>query len=330
MKNNSKIPAAVTGTLIMALMTFGAILWSENGTGLPQSIECLFDIKELDNSTTGLVTGYNYQLLKEYAESRDMDFKARICSPDEMPLDSLSAKKADILVLPSSSTITGGKPLCSCHIDSLTQWVASRHSRKLIEDMQAWVEEQTLSEDHQNVRKKYFTRLNPFKRRSGQSFISPYDDLLKSNAESIGWDWRMLAAIAWQESHFRMDVKSHRGAVGVMQMKPSTAAELGFDDIVDPSSGIEAGAKHLKRLYSLFKDIPDEQERLKFTIASYNAGEGRIMGCIDYAVSKELEGNTWNEIVSLIPEMEEFKGEETVAYVDSVLAVHQEFCRICR
>lgn len=330
MKKTSKIPAAITGTLIMALMTFGAILWSNRGTGIPDTLNCMFDIKAFDNSTTGLVTGYNYSLLKDYTDSRGIGLNTIICKGEESTLDSLIAKRVDIVIRPFEDSLIDEVPVISCYVDTLTRWVSIKNNKRLIEDMQAWVDEQTSSESHPEIKEKFFTRLDPFKRRPGQSFISPYDDMLKASADSIGWDWRMLAAVAWQESHFRMDVESHRGAKGVMQITPDAASSLGIENVVDPASGIDAGAKYLSRLYKLYESIPDEQERIKFTLASYNAGEGRIRDCREYAKSKELEGNTWDEIVSLIPEIEDFKGKETIAYVDSVLAVHREFCRICR
>ena len=85
-----------------------------------------------------------------------------------------------------------------------------------------------------------------------------------------------------------------------------------------------------------------EQERIRFTLAAYNAGEGRIKDCRSLARANRLDENTWSDIVKVIPMMSDdsilddenvklgkFKGTETIAYVDNVLALYDAICQIC-
>jgi membrane-bound lytic murein transglycosylase F len=85
----------------------------------------------------------------------------------------------------------------------------------------------------------------------------------------------------------------------------------------------------------------DKTEMIKFTLAAYNAGEGRIADCRNFAASKGIDKNSWDEIVSLIPLMREdsileeksvklgkFKGHETIAYVNNVMSLYESFCTI--
>jgi membrane-bound lytic murein transglycosylase MltF len=80
---------------------------------------------------------------------------------------------------------------------------------------------------------------------------------------------------------------------------------------------------------------------IKFTLAAYNAGEGRIKDCRNFAASQGADRNSWETIVSLIPQMREdsildneavklgkFKGYETIAYVDSIMALYDSICAI--
>ena len=85
-----------------------------------------------------------------------------------------------------------------------------------------------------------------------------------------------------------------------------------------------------------------QEEKTLFTLAAYNAGEGRIADCRNLAVSKRLDANKWNEVVKVIPCMSEdsiledqnvklgkFKGTETIAYVENVMALYDAICTIC-
>ncbi len=103
--------------------------------------------------------------------------------------------------------------------------------------------------------------------------LCPYDDQLKKEAALIGWDWRLLASIAYQESNFNPRVKSWVGAIGFMQVMPETGKYFGVRDLWDPGKNISVGARFLKFLDDYWKNtVTDESERKKFVLASYNVG----------------------------------------------------------
>ena len=107
--------------------------------------------------------------------------------------------------------------------------------------------------------------------------ISPYDEIIKREAAAKNWDWRLISAIAFQESQFDPAATSWAGASGLMQLMPETANAFGVTDINDPEENIRAGIRLLSWLDSQLKgDIQDENERLKFVLASYNVGLGHV------------------------------------------------------
>ena len=171
--------------------------------------------------------------------------------------------------------------------------------------------------------------------------ISPYDSLIKVYSDSAGLDWRLVSAVIYHESGFDNDVRSRRGAAGLMQMMPETAAWLGAEDITDPVEAVRVGTIYLQRLHHAYRGhASDPEERLKFMLAAYNAGQGRIRDCINYAKLRGVDSSSWDNIVALIPEMSDdsileidtikfgkFKGVETIAYVDNVMNKYEQYKR---
>ena len=128
-----------------------------------------------------------------------------------------------------------------------------------------------------------------------------------------------------------------------MQVMPQTGAIYGVDNLLDPEQNIIAGTSHLRRLQKMFgKYGLDHDELIKFTLAAYNAGEGRIIDCRNLAAAKGLDNSRWEEIVKVIPLMREdsileeesvklgkFQGHETIDYIESVMSHYQAICQIC-
>ncbi len=124
--------------------------------------------------------------------------------------------------------------------------------------------------------------------------ISPYDELFKEAGEIHGIDWRLLAAVAYTESRFDPDARSNWGAVGLMQVLPNTGREVGYRDIRGPRNNVMAGAKYLRRLVRRFEEdgVP-QRERIRFAVASYNAGLGHIRDARMLAEWTKRDPNKW-------------------------------------
>jgi len=138
--------------------------------------------------------------------------------------------------------------------------------------------------------------------------------------EQYGFDWIALAAVGYQESRLRQDRRSRAGAVGVMQLKPSTAADrnVGITPIDTVDNNIHAATKYLAFLrdrYFTDPAIPDEA-RFDFTIAAYNAGPARIARLRREAAEKGYNPNLWFFNVEAVAAAR--IGAETVKYVANV------------
>lgn len=131
--------------------------------------------------------------------------------------------------------------------------------------------------------------------------ISPYDRLFKQYAAETAWDWQLLASIAYQESKFHVHPKSHAGARGLMGIMPRTARSLGFspDSLVNPEISIQAGVRCLHAFEEYFPDM-EAEEKIKFTLAAYNAGNGHITDARKLASKYGKNPDLWNDVAEFI------------------------------
>jgi membrane-bound lytic murein transglycosylase F len=130
--------------------------------------------------------------------------------------------------------------------------------------------------------------------------LSRYSPFIKAAAKEHGFDWRLIAAQAYQESHLNPRAKSRAGARGLMQLLPSTARSLDVTDIYNPVENINGGVRYLKKLYNRF-DQADDNNRLLIALAAYNVGQGHVQDARKLARKKKLDPNQWESLAETLP-----------------------------
>tara|TARA_B100000809_G_scaffold111491_1_gene110055 strand:+ start:5141 stop:6754 length:1614 start_codon:yes stop_codon:yes gene_type:complete len=139
-------------------------------------------------------------------------------------------------------------------------------------------------------------------------------------AEMYGFDWFMLAAQGYQESRLDHSVRSSAGAIGVMQLLPSTAADpnVGIPNVTVLEDNIHAGAKYLAFLRDRYfsSEIIDPLNRTLFSLAAYNAGPRRITQLRRETATMGLDPNIWFDNVEIVAARR--FGRETVQYVSNI------------
>ncbi|SEQ39011.1 membrane-bound lytic murein transglycosylase F [Hyunsoonleella jejuensis] len=183
-------------------------------------------------------------------------------------------------------------------------WVVRKKSPKLKAAINKWIVSQRKKTEYNVIYNKYFKNKRSFKRRTHSDYyslknnqISQYDHLIKQYAKSLGWDWRLLASQVYQESRFHPGASSWAGARGLMQVMPATARELGIKDVTNPNESMRGGTKYLKTIYNRFTDIPDELNRIKFTLAAYNCGYSHVLDAQRLAKENGLNPKIWTNHV---------------------------------
>ncbi len=146
--------------------------------------------------------------------------------------------------------------------------------------------------DLKKIRTEYFSKET--------QRISKYDEFFKKYGKKYSWDWRLLSALAYQESRFRQNIQNRWKATGIMQIKPFVAKEpyVNIPDIKGPTNfenNIHAGVKYLSWLKRVFFSSPDidDKNSIRLSMAAYNAGIGRLRRAQAYAKKQGLDPNKW-------------------------------------
>lgn len=247
----------------------------------------------------------------------------------------------------------------SVGMEQRSAWAVSRNNTTLAKSVNDWSKNAENKSETKAIHRRYFelsksnisktdktNSSSPaggrYKKIIDAKTISQYDAYFKKYASEIGWDWRLLAAVAWEESRFDNNVTSWAGAAGVMQIMPRTARQNGLPDneIRNPERNIATSVKIFSTLDKLMKKrVPDSSERLKFVIAAYNAGQGHIFDAIALAKKYGFDATTWHGNVreALLLKSDSkyysdpvvkngyFRGTETVSYVDRVLDTYNYY-----
>lgn len=172
--------------------------------------------------------------------------------------------------------------------------------------------------------KKYHRRLN--------TLLPRYKDTIKEAAQKYGFDWRLIAATVYQESHFNPRARSYTGVRGMMQLTLETAKEMGIKNRLDPAESIMGGVKYLRKLYNRYEGI-QEPDRALIALASYNIGHGHIVDAQEIARKRNLNPHRWSSLEEILPLLRypkyykrtkngSCRGTEAVRYVNQIITYY--------
>jgi len=215
----------------------------------------------------------------------------------------------------------------------------------LQEKLNAWLDSFLQTPKHRFIYQKYYKHgvvgMSPSTKYSsvGKGHLSPYDLFFQQAAEKYQLDWQLCAAVAYQESKFNPDARGFGGAYGIMQFMPNTGSKYGVYPDSSPQVQISGGTKKIKHDLSAWKHISDPQQRIKFALASYNAGHGHVEDAQRLAVKYKLNPKKWDDNVEKmmlklsqqkyfkdrVVKYGQTKGQITCNYVQEVFARYNEW-----
>ena len=254
--------------------------------------------------------GNQFLLVEEYAHSIGVRVRVDLSRSQEELVGKLLKGEGDIIAYNlNADHYATDQQLTFCGADIITHfidtlakttndaslkgtgkmaWAVRKDSPQLAKSVDKWLEDnehQLLALSMPKVEGSSGGRRTVPRRKVSSPMIDPakgiishYDALFRRYANQCGWDWRLLAAQAYQESAFDPDAVSWMGAQGLMQLMPRTASAMGVaqTDVFDPECNIRGAAKLIIRLNSHYADIQNSGERINFILAAYNAGSGHV------------------------------------------------------
>lgn len=231
--------------------------------------------------------------------------------------------------------------------DPLPQgWMVLKGNNSLRRKLDAFIKKYRRTESYQkkiayyfqpgkSAGKRYLEKLQP-----GDD-LSPYDELVKTEAKKYQFDWRIIIAQMWQESSFNPKAESSVGAQGLLQVMPLTAEDMGYPHpLTDPERGIKAGVKYLNWINGRFPASVSRENRIWFALAAYNAGIGHLYDAQRLAKKLQLDPNVWFDNVEWamlkLSEPRYFKnarygyvrGAEPVHYVNNISNLYRAYTEV--
>ncbi len=171
-------------------------------------------------------------------------------------------------------------------------WMNSREGDEAISEM--------YSRYYEHISKFDFVDLRALNRRIKER-LPKYKEYFLQAEEETGIPADLLAALAYQESHWDPQAISPTGVRGITMLTLRTARQLGVEDRLDPAQSIEGGARYLEERYRLLpEDIPDP-DRLYLALASYNVGRGHLLDARQLARNLDKDPDSWEDMQDVLP-----------------------------
>lgn len=274
--------------------------------------------------------GLHYEFLKEFSKKHECNVSIHAIRDTVSFGDSLLNGTYDIIILPEGGHIDKEGVFLHYSPDSSIVWATTAKEAHHALIFDTWIAYASCEDEDLSVMTELFNADCHHKKHKdtgiSRKYISPYDNLIRRYAETMGWDWRLYAALIFKESRFSPTALSPKGAMGLAQVQPSSVEKFNAGDLFDPEENLRVGSLYLN---SILNRINEEGitpgEKIKIALASYNAGFYRIAEARQVAAEAGLDSNVWDDIVEAFKLMPGFDGTATILYVERVIETYQNY-----
>lgn len=219
---------------------------------------------------------------------------------------------------------------------SMTWAVPSGRGLGLLQAANRFIERLQEGDTLENLTTRYFGHNDYLEYVGTRTFLSHldsrlprYETLFKQAARETGFDWKLLAALGYQESHWDPDAVSPTGVRGLMMLTRPTAKEMGIANRRDPAQSIDGGARYLRHIHDRLPESITGDDRLYMAMASYNVGLGHLYDARKITEMRGGDPDSWSDVRESLPLLQQrqwhsqtrhgyARGGEPVIYVRNI------------
>lgn len=250
----------------------------------------------------GKTMGYQFEISEMYGSAIGARIRIELAKNESDLIDKLMKGDGDLIAYSLPDSLLALHPDLVSKGDSLSHWSIRKKSVQLAENLENWFtasadkrlayKQQENDRETNNKRQSKISPRAPIKNLAA-GIISDYDALFKRYASNVHWDWRLIAAQAYQESAFDPQATSWAGAQGLMQLMPGTAREMNVSNPYNAEENVRGAIQYLQIMNRQFGDIDNQEERIKFMLAAYNCGTMHVKDAQALAVKYGHDSRIW-------------------------------------
>lgn len=291
-------------------------------------------------------TSYQQRLQELQGEGLDIDLVLHRVVPTEELIRQVAEEEIEITIADSNIALLNRRYYPDIRMSFPLEeqqslgWAVRRGDKKLLKKVNNFFDEIKHNGTFGNIYERYYRNVTIFDYVDLKKFhkrletrLPKYEFIIKREAKKHGFDWRMIAAVVYQESHFNPMARSYTGVRGLMQVTQRTAKEMGIKNRLDPAQSVKAGVIYLAKLYNRFGEIENPDERLLFALASYNIGYGHVRDAQRICRKKVWNPHKWVSLKKALPLLRFQKyykntrygyarGTEPVRYIGRILTYY--------
>ncbi|TVP90385.1 MAG: membrane-bound lytic murein transglycosylase MltF [Thioalkalivibrio sp.] len=196
-----------------------------------------------------------------------------------------------------------------------------RRDRSLVDSVQDYLEALRAGREFELLFDRHFGHLEVHDlvdvisfTRFMQERLGPLRPLFEEIAQEHGLDWRFLAAVSYQESHWDPGAVSPTGVRGLMMLTNATARSLGVSDRTDPRQSVEGGARYMLQMLQRLPEEISEPDRTWMALASYNVGLGHLLDARHLTEADGGDPNLWLDVMDWLPRLAQREWHEQTRY----------------
>jgi len=227
-------------------------------------------------------------------------------------------------------------------------WLIGDEWEHIEPDIEQWLDHIKQSGQLAIIEEKYYGHVDLFDYVDMRKFLQrikkrlpDYQEEIMQAAEQAGLDWTLVAAQAYQESHWNAKAKSPTGVRGLMMLTQTTAKSMGVENRLDAKQSIQGGIRYLAKLLKRVPPSVQAENRIWYALAAYNVGFGHLQDAMKLAEILGKDPFQWVELKQVLPLLAQKKhyrklkygyarGSEPVRYVQRIRDYQQVLLQLLK